>query len=140
MKLILVLGILGMLRPTFAATIPVEPRDIINDVQCLVVNLLVATLSLIPSATPYCSSFIHIQTSTITLSRTTTTFPTRTQTRTTGTITITAPKFTSTIYKYVICLLYYSATDIGLELLQLRAVLAHRRFAESRSSQRTYPV
>ncbi|KAK5996043.1 hypothetical protein PT974_04469 [Cladobotryum mycophilum] len=92
------LAILALVSPTTVTASPVpEPGlgNIINTVECIVVDVVVKALHAYPSASPFCSSFIHIptitQSKTVTVtSPTTTVLPT-----TTGTNTIT-PVVTST--------------------------------------------
>lgn len=62
--------------------------------RCLVVDSVVTALSAAADATPFCSSFLGIQTSTISTTSTSTSYITDIVTATTGTDTVTAPTST----------------------------------------------
>lgn len=93
-------ALLLVAAPLAAAAPQPAPQlgGIINDVRCLAVNAVVNVLNRqVPSATPFCSSFLGIRTSTISTS-TTTILPavTITQTTVTGTDTVIPPESTVT--------------------------------------------
>ncbi|KAI0163727.1 GLEYA domain-containing protein [Pestalotiopsis sp. NC0098] len=75
---------------------PIEQRDIISDVECIVVTLVIQVLATLNNETAFCSSYLSIPTVTSTSIATSTTFSTTTRTTTTGTNISTGPAFTVT--------------------------------------------
>ncbi|KAI0133894.1 GLEYA domain-containing protein [Xylariales sp. AK1849] len=89
---------LALLSVSSVIALPAAPADLeerTGNLVCLVVDAVVSTLSAAPSASPFCSSYLGIKTSSIYTTTTTTSYVTSIVTSTTGTDTITA--LTSTL-------------------------------------------
>ncbi|ETS86342.1 hypothetical protein PFICI_00170 [Pestalotiopsis fici W106-1] len=78
------------------AAINATPIDIVGDVECLVVTVVIQVLAALTSETAFCSSYLNIPTITSTTTATSTIFTTTTRTTTTGTDTSTARAVTVT--------------------------------------------
>ncbi|KAK5994193.1 hypothetical protein PT974_07636 [Cladobotryum mycophilum] len=74
---------------------PGQPNDILGSVECVLVNVVINVLKGYPSATPFCSSFLHVPTVTETCTETVTQ-PTTVSSVITTTITPVVTSYTTT--------------------------------------------
>ncbi|KAF3017053.1 hypothetical protein E8E14_003936 [Neopestalotiopsis sp. 37M] len=84
------LGIVALLGAPIYAT----PIDIVGDVECLVVTVVIQVLAALTSETEFCSSYLNLPTITSTVTTISTVFTTTTKPTTTGTNIITAAAVT----------------------------------------------
>ena len=89
------MGLLGLAMLDTANSSPLN-TNVVSDLECLAVEVVVDVLHAYSSATPFCSSFLQIPTATSTATATSSVPTTTVITATTGTNTITADAVTST--------------------------------------------
>ena len=89
------LGLLGLAGFTLIEASPVAAP--ISAAECSAVNFVVQSLKAFSSATPFCSSFLHIPTSTISATSTVSQPTTAINTITGTTVTVTADAPTTTV-------------------------------------------
>lgn len=91
------LGIVALLGAPICAT----PIDIVGDVECLVVTVVIQVLAALTSETEFCLSYLNLPTITNTVKSISTVFTTTTKPTTTGTNIITAGAVTVIETEYV---------------------------------------